>query len=311
MRSQLLAPVVCARSRFTNNVAQLLKNASFDSEGSCDSGGKVAVMDGKQSSTTILKDAMAEGRDKSRSPSSMSLRQQFAEAATSHPLESSSSTKSESLSPPPAPAQAPGTSPTTSSAAAATAPYAVYHRASGSRSSLNLTGAVPSPPVSSPTVSSMASSRAGPESATSKLQFQTLQGQVQSAGIKSESLGWAFLLSLVHNEPALKSSLKGKERENELGTWQRIVDVLQDPKDSLKEDLDLIVLLPKAARDKFSVAALASHVLLAKAPKASPASSAAHASQTSSYRHVVTLSGLRGCIQGYHHLTGAGTSSMC
>lgn len=236
---------------------------------------------------------MAQGRDQSRSPSSMSLRQQFAEAATSHPLESSTS-KSESLSPPPAPAQPPGTSPNSSAA-----PYAVYHRPSGSRSSLNLTGAVPSPPVSSPTVSSMASSRAGPESATSKLQFQTLQGQVQSAGIKSESLGWAFLLSLVHNEPALKSSLKGKERDNELSTWQRIVDVLQDPNQSLKEDLDLVVLLPKAAKDKFSVAAFASHVFLAKPLRGSPAGSAAHTSDKSSYRHVVSLSGLRGCIQGY------------
>lgn len=110
---------------------------------------------------------------------------------------------------------------------------------------------------------------------------------MQSLGIKSDSLGWRFLLGFVHNEAPIKASLKGKEREKENMQWQRILHALQEP---AREDLKIVLLLPRETKQRFNIATLASHILLIDPEEI-------NAGNATPLRRVVTLTGLRGILR--------------
>lgn len=120
---------------------------------------------------------------------------------------------------------------------------------------------------------------------------------MQQAGLKPDSLGWAFILSLVHNEAPSKTSLKGKERERDLQQWHKVVELIeQAPATERRRDLKIYMLLPKeAAGNRFSLAALATHILLVKPEERST-------DQDFVFQRVVTLSGLRGILKKYASL---------
>ena len=156
-------------------------------------------------------------------------------------------------------------------------------------------------PALSPSGSSTFATAQSSETATSKLQLQNLQAEVQAAGLRPDSLGWALLLAIVNGsaspglvgaeKPAGTSttpSSKGKEREKDV--WDRMMNLLENPTPldagTANPDIQLTLLLPKDASSAVvDSSILADHILLC-----GPAVLEGRVP-------VATLSGLRGVLE--------------